>query len=216
LFNKSITKQGTVNPEMTNQTAEMVHSKAKHPWLDCQPPSNWAHGVSPIAVPRCSYGQRAGTASATRLPPLLPRRLALLSLSICAGLPPSSMIHLSIPHTYGLSGLLATAAPRHLTTIDPPSSAALVPPVTMVSSQRLKVAEAKFDKNITRKTSTNAKDKVRRRLVAPFWGWSRLEAEVHCGTAWTVPALTAYAYAFVGACAGLAALWVCSAGAPLG
>ncbi|OSX76546.1 hypothetical protein BU14_0185s0008 [Porphyra umbilicalis] len=70
------------------------------------------------------------------------------------------MIHLSIPHTYGLSGLLATAAPRHLTTIDPPSSAALVPPVTMVSSQRLKVAEAKFDKNITRKTSTNAKDKV--------------------------------------------------------
>jgi len=60
----------------------------------------------------------------------------------------------------------------------------------MVSSQRLKVAEAKFDKNITRKTSTNAKDKVRRRLLATFWGWSRLEAKVHCGTAWTVPALT--------------------------
>ena len=102
-------------------------------------------------------------------------------LSFCAGLPLSSVIYLSIPHTYGLSGLFAPAGPRRLTTIHPPSSAAPVPPVTMVSSQRLKVAEAKFDKNITRKTSTNAKDKVRRRLLATFWGWSRLEAKVHCG-----------------------------------
>lgn len=31
----------------------------------------------------------------------------------------------------------------------------------MVSSQRLKVAEAKFDRNITRTRATNAKDKVR-------------------------------------------------------
>lgn len=31
--------------------------------------------------------------------------------------------------------------------------------LTMVSSQRLKVAEAKFDRNITRTRATNAKDK---------------------------------------------------------